>query len=71
MWYCSFKGSKTEFGAISSWNQEVYFPHVMSRSEVKEERNFADHLNAVTNDNEIIQTLNCIDIMRAFTEVKT
>ena len=43
----------------------------MSRSEVKEERNFADHLNAVTNDNEIIRTLNCIDIMRVFTEVKT
>lgn len=42
----------------------------MSRSEVKEERNFADHLNAVTNHNEIIRTLNCIDIMRAFTEVK-
>lgn len=59
------------FGAIRSWNQEVYFPHVMSRSEVKEERNFADHLNAVTNHNEIIRTLNCIDIMRVFTEVKT
>ena len=43
----------------------------MSRSEVKEERNFADHLNALTNDNEIIRTLNYIDVMRAFTEVKT
>ena len=33
----------------------------MSRSEVKEERNFADHVNAVTNDNEIIRTSNCIE----------